>query len=92
MRERLPNRRGSLAFEFNHEGYKYRASIGRFDDGRLAEIFLDTGLIDTPLQQNAENAAMLASLLLQHGAKVADIVHSVSGPVAVALAQAEAFS
>lgn len=91
MRERLSNRRGSIAFEFYHEGHHYRASVGHFDDGRLAEIFLDTGRSDTPLQQNAETSAMLVSLLLQHGVTAAEILHSTSGPVAVALAQAEAF-
>jgi ribonucleoside-diphosphate reductase alpha chain len=56
----------------------------------LAEIFLDTGKINTPLQQNAETAAILVSLLLQHGVSIASIRHSVRGPIAVALDLAEA--
>lgn len=90
MRRRLPNRRGSVAFEFQHENFRYRACVSRFDDGRLAEIFLDTWQSNTPLQSNAETAAMLASLLLQHGVTADEILHSISGPVAVALEMARA--
>jgi hypothetical protein len=84
-RERLPNRRPSFAFSFEHEGHRYCATASRFDDGRLAEIFLDTGKINTPLQQNAETSALLVSLLLQHGVNVTTIRHSIEGPIAVAI-------
>ncbi len=90
MRERLPNKRPSEAFEFEHEGHRYRASVSRFHDGRLGEIFLDTRRINTPLQQNAETSAVLVSLLLQHGVGAAEILHSISGPIAVALQMSEA--
>jgi hypothetical protein len=88
-RERLPNKRSSVAFCFEHEGHDYRASASRFDDGRLAEIFLDTGKINTPLQQNAETSAMLVSLLLQYGVDAGTIRHSISGPIAIALDMAD---
>jgi prophage regulatory protein len=39
----------------------------------------------TPLQVNAETAAILTSLLLQHGVDPDVIRHSVNGPIAVAL-------
>lgn len=89
IRERLPNRHGCISFSFECEGHRYRASASRFDDGRLAEIFLDTGKLGTSLQSNAETAAILASLLLQHGVGPAAIRHSISGPIAVALDIAE---
>ena len=84
-RARLPNKRPSVAFSFDCEGHHYTATASRFADGRLAEIFLDTGKINTPLQQNAETAAILVSLLLQHGVAVDAIRHSISGPIAIAL-------
>jgi hypothetical protein len=84
-RDRLPNRRFSVGFNFDHEGHRYRATASRYDDGRLGEIFLDTGKVNTPLQQNAETSAVLVSLLLQHGVGVDEILHSISGPIAVAL-------
>lgn len=90
IRERLPNRRRSLAFSFEHEGHSYRATATRYENGRLAEIFLDTGKINTSLQKNAETSAILVSLLLQHGVDAEEILHSISGPIAVALELARA--
>jgi hypothetical protein len=85
-RERLPDRRGNVSFSFEHEGHEYRATAGRFADGRLAEIFLHApGKLGTPLQSNADTAAILASLLLQHGVDPDVIRHSITGPIAIAL-------
>jgi hypothetical protein len=89
IRQHLPNRRRSIAFTFEFESHKYRATASHFDDGRLAEIFLDTDKAGTPLQLNAETAAILASLCLQHGVDAKTILHSVNGPIAVALAHFE---
>jgi ribonucleoside-diphosphate reductase alpha chain len=86
IRQYLPNRRRSIAFTFEFESHKYRATASHFDDGRLAEIFLDTDKAGTQLQLNAETAAILASLCLQHGVDADTIMHSVNGPIAVALA------
>lgn len=85
VRQHLPNRRRSIAFVFEFEGHKYRATASHFDNGDLAEIFLDTDKAGTPLQLNAETAAILASLCLQHGVDAKTIRHSVNGPIAVAL-------
>lgn len=84
-RERLPNRRPSISFSFEFEGHRYRATASRFHDGRIAEIFLDCGKPNTPLQLNAETASILTSLLLQHEVAADVIRHSVNGPVAIAL-------
>jgi hypothetical protein len=86
-RQRLPNRRANSSFSFEYEGHQYRATAGRFADGRLAEIFLDTDKLNTPLQSNAQTAAILSSLLLQHGVAAEVIRHSVTGPIAIALAK-----
>src|SRR5258708_39369797 len=86
LRQLLPNRRRSIAYSFEFEPHRYRATASRFADGRLAEIFLDTDKAGTPLQLNAETAAILASLCLQHGVDPETIRHSVNGPIAIALA------
>jgi hypothetical protein len=39
-RIRLPNRRGSLTFEFELNGLKFTATASRFGDGSLGELFL----------------------------------------------------
>jgi hypothetical protein len=92
-RERLPNRRLHELVDFDHAGIRYTAGIGRFPDGRLAEIFLNTAKFGTGLDTNARDAAIAASLLLQHGCAVATVSRaltrngdgSASGPLARAL-------
>jgi len=88
QRERLPNRRANYSFSFEYEGHQYRATAGRFADGRLAEIFLHVpGKLGTPMQANADNVAILASLALQHGVAPDATRHSATGPIAIALAK-----
>jgi hypothetical protein len=86
MREQLPNRRKSVVVAFEHEGQRYRAGASHFPDGRPAEIFLDTGKAGSTVQRYADDAAILVSLLLQHGVEIEAIRHSVAGPIATALA------
>ena len=89
-RERLPNRRGHELFDFEHAGIS-TAGVGRFEDGSLAEIFLNTRKHGTAVDVNARDAA--ASLLLQHGCPIETLRHaltrnadgSASGPLARAL-------
>jgi ribonucleoside-diphosphate reductase alpha chain len=68
-RRRLPNRRAHLVLDFEHGGFSYTAGVGFFDDdGRQpAEIFLTTAKHGTVLDTHARDAAIAASLLLQHG-------------------------
>ena len=44
-RERLANRRRHEVLEFRHAGFAYIAGVGRFEDGRLAEIFLSAAKV-----------------------------------------------
>ena len=66
-RQRLPNRREHELLNFEHRGVSYTAGIGRFENGQLAEIFLSTCKHGTAVDVNARDAAVAASLLLQHG-------------------------
>jgi hypothetical protein len=69
QRRRLPNRRSHLVLNFEHGGFAYTAGVGFFDDAgqQPAEIFLTTAKHGTVLDTNARDAAIAASLLLQHG-------------------------
>jgi hypothetical protein len=40
-RERFAHRRGAELVDFEHEGRKWTATVGRFADGRISEIFID---------------------------------------------------
>ncbi|MGB3445207.1 MAG: hypothetical protein WBA48_00735 [Xanthobacteraceae bacterium] len=86
MRHLLPARRGNVSFNFTHDGRDYHATATRYDDGRLAEIFLDCGKIGSAAQQHAETTAVLASIALQYGVEAQSIIHAVAGgPLAKAL-------
>jgi hypothetical protein len=93
QRNRLPNRRNHELLDFEHSGIRYTVGIGRFRDGQLAEIFLNTARHGTAIDTNAHDAAIAASLLLQHGCSIETLRRaltrnadgSASGPLARAL-------
>jgi hypothetical protein len=66
-RERLPNRRRSESFGFECNGLKYTVTVSWFDDGRPGEIFVGNHKCDSHADACAKDAAILASLALQHG-------------------------
>ena len=75
-RECLPSRRGSEVVEFSLGGVLYTATISRFADGRIGEVFLDGPKIGSAAQIAGREAAVLASLALQHGVEAAALLHS----------------
>ena len=77
-RERLPNRRAAELVDFEHARRRWTATIGRFADGRIAEIFLDAGK-ESPLLDLAQESAIIASLALQTGCPLNTLRHAVSG-------------
>jgi hypothetical protein len=70
-RQRLPNRREHELIDFEHEGRRYTAGVGRFDDGNLAEIFMNvSGRAGGTVEVMARDTAVAASLCLQFGCDV----------------------
>jgi hypothetical protein len=51
----------------------YTRGIGRFEDGRIAELFTNGAKVG---ETNAQDAAIVASLALQHGCLVETILHA----------------
>lgn len=92
-RERLPNRRPSESFTFELGGLRFTASIGRFPDGRIAELFLNNHKAGNQTDTNARDAAIVLSFALQHGADIEAIRRALCrdsagrplGPLAAAL-------
>jgi hypothetical protein len=72
-RERLPNRRDSETFTLECAGLAYVATISRFEDGRLAEIFLTNHKAGSQADTNAKESAVVCSIALQFGVPV-DII------------------
>jgi ribonucleoside-diphosphate reductase alpha chain len=67
-REKLPNRREATTFDVEAGGLRYRATIGRYGDGRLAEIFIDMSKVGSDADAAARDCAIATSLALQWGA------------------------
>jgi hypothetical protein len=77
-RERLPNRRRAETFEIKVDGLRYSCTVGRFADGRPAEIFISNHKRGNAADVAARDAGILVSLLLQHDCDIAIIAHAMS--------------
>jgi hypothetical protein len=74
-------------------GLRYTATVGRFSDGRLSEIFLSNCKSNSAADTNARDSAIVCSIALQCGADVDTIRRALSrdshgqaiGPLGVAL-------
>jgi hypothetical protein len=67
-RRRLPDRRASESFSFELDGLRFTATISRFDDGQVGELFLNNHKAGNQTNTNARDAAIVLSFALQHGA------------------------
>jgi hypothetical protein len=67
VRERLPNRRPCETISFRCNGLDYVASIGRFADGRLAEIFISSGKAESHADVAARDSSITFSIACQYG-------------------------
>jgi hypothetical protein len=92
-RARLPNRRSAETFEIEVAGLHYTATVGRFPDGRIGEVFLNNHKSNSAADVNARDAAIAVSFALQHGADLEvirralcrDSQGNASGPLGAAL-------
>jgi ribonucleoside-diphosphate reductase alpha chain len=66
-RERLPDRRASISFSFEQNGLVFTATYSRFPGGGVGEIFLRNCRVGSSADVVASDAAVAASLALQHG-------------------------
>lgn len=66
-RHRLPNRRAHEILEFQFRGLAYTAGVGRYQNGDLAEIFLECSKGQSQLAADARDAAVTLSIALQFG-------------------------
>jgi hypothetical protein len=67
-RQRLPDRRASETFAFECAGLQYVATISRFGDGRLGEIFISNHKSGSSADTAARDSAITCSIALQYGA------------------------
>jgi len=67
-RERLPNRRASLFFDFESMDMPFTASVSHYPDGRISELFLDNHKAGSAIGTLVRDAAIIFSFAVQHGA------------------------
>jgi hypothetical protein len=92
-RERLPDRRASEVFDFEAMNLRFTASISRYPDGRVSELFCDNHKAGSAIGTLVRDAAILLSFALQHGADIEIIRRALCrdsqgralGPIAQAL-------
>ncbi len=72
-REVLPKRRFTETRDFMHQNDPYTLSIGYFEDGRPAEVFINHKMNESALGVLAHDAAVLISIALQHGSSVREL-------------------
>jgi ribonucleoside-diphosphate reductase alpha chain len=68
QRNRLPNRRGSVSFDLTVGGLRYTATLSRYADGRIGEVFLNNHLTNSTADQLAGDSAIVFSIAVQSGA------------------------
>jgi hypothetical protein len=89
----LPNRRASETFDVGAQGLRFTATVSRFADGSIAEIFMANHKAGSMAGINAQDAAVVCSIALQHGvplevirrALMRDSQGRASGPLGAAL-------
>jgi hypothetical protein len=77
QRERPPHRRASTLFDFTSMDIRFTASVSRFEDGRIAELFLDNHKAGSAVGTLVRDLAIAFSFAVQHGADVEAIRRAV---------------
>jgi hypothetical protein len=78
-RLRLDDPREHTVIKFTTvDGFSYTAGLGYFDDGRLAEVFLNADKAGTAIETAARDSAVVASIALQHGVSPDTIRHALT--------------
>jgi hypothetical protein len=75
-RNRLPNRRNAVTTTFQGDGARFEMTVGYYPDGRVGEVFLNADRANSLLDFLMSDAAILASIALQYGAPLDEIMHA----------------
>ena len=73
---RLPNKRPAVTTTFQRDGARFEMTVGYYPDGRVGEVFLNADRANSLLDFLMSDAAILASLALQYGAPLDEIMHA----------------
>ena len=67
-RSRLPNRRAHTLIEFESMGMRFTASVSRYPDSRISELFIDNHKAGSAVGTLVRDLAITFSFAVQHGA------------------------
>lgn len=74
----LPKQRRSDIFELEIGGHEIRVQVSLYPDGSPGEVWVDIFKEGSAMAQFASGFGIAASLLLQHGASVESVAHSLA--------------
>jgi len=80
-RATLPQRRFAETFDVRNHGGKaavFKITVGRYDDGRVGEVFITGAKSGTEVEANVRDGAVLISLALQHGVPIATMASAIT--------------
>ena len=83
-RAALSGRRSSYNFTIEFQGERYDVTAGHYDDGRIGEIFINrvrdkrAAKLGAHLDAACRDAAIVISMLLQHGTRIEELKHSLT--------------
>src|SRR5262245_44754760 len=69
-RRRLANRRANESFSFEVSGLRFTATVSRFPDGHISELFLNNHKAGNQSDTNARDGPIVLSFALQYGADI----------------------
>jgi hypothetical protein len=75
-RIRLPNRRPNETQQFNRDGINIKMTVGFKPAGEIGEIFLNADRANSMLDVLMSDAAIIASIALQHGVPLDQLTHA----------------
>jgi hypothetical protein len=75
-RERLPDRRSAETWDVEALGLHFKASVGRYVEGRVGEILLSNTRVNSSAGIMASDCAVVASIALQYGVPLDVLCHA----------------
>jgi hypothetical protein len=75
-RERLPDRRPSVTVGLSWAGHPFSVTVGFASDGRVLEVFASGARSGSDMQRLIDDACVVISLAMQHGACPGDLSRS----------------
>jgi hypothetical protein len=77
-RECLPNRRANVSLDLECRSLRYTVTYSRFADGRVAEVFVNNHKVNSAVDIDARDSAVILSFALQYGADLSSIARALS--------------